>query len=292
MIINSANLQAMYVGFQTIFQQGFGNASTDHQVFTQEVRSTTAIEEYPFLGEDEDLREWVGERVISSIQDHGYQIRNRKFERTVSVSRDKIEDDTYGTYSMRFQRMGMAAGRHPCQLAYDTLKEGFNKKCFDGQYFFDTDHPGKGGTQSNTGGGDKNPWFLIDANALAKPIIFQKRRDYELTRLDNMTDENVFMLDEFLYGVSARCEAGYGIWQTAYGSRQILEADSYQAAREAMLAFKNDAGAPMGCKPTHMIVGPSNEKEALEILNAERLASGATNVYKGTAQLIVTPWLA
>lgn len=58
-----------------------------------------------------------------------------------------------------------------------------------------------------------------------------------------------------------------------------------------MLAFKNDAGAPMGCMPTHLIVGPSNRTEALEILNADRLASGATNINRGTAELVITPWL-
>ena len=32
------------------------------------------------------------------------------------------------------------------------------------------------------------------------------------------TDENVFMRDEYLYGVNARDGVGYGFWQMAYGS--------------------------------------------------------------------------
>ena len=292
MLVNRANLNTLHVSFNAAFMKGFGSATNDHDVFTFKVASTTKEEEYGWLGEDESLREWVGERAIRSIRDHGYSIRNRKFERTVGVPRDVIEDDLHGLYSTRFERMGMSAARHPCELAFEALKGGFENKCFDGQYFFDGDHPVAGGTQSNTGGGAGNPWFLVDSMALLSPIIFQTRRDYEFTTLDNPTDENVFMRDEYLYGVSARVAAGYGIWQTAYGSKQDLTADNYKAAREAMLAFKNDAGKPMGCKPTHLICGPGHEHEALEILNAERLASGATNVYKGTAEPVVTPWLA
>jgi phage major head subunit gpT-like protein len=56
--------------------------------------------------------------------------------------------------------------------------------------------------------------------------------------------------------------------------------------------MKGDHARPLGIRPTHLVVPPSLEGQALEILNAERDAAGATNVYKGTAQLIVCPWLA
>ena len=31
-------------------------------------------------------------------------------------------------------------------------------------------------------------------------------------------DDNVFFKKEFIYGVDARCNAGYGLWQLAFGS--------------------------------------------------------------------------
>ena len=58
------------------------------------------------------------------------------------------------------------------------------------------------------------------------------------------------------------------------------------------MSVKGDEGAPLGCKPTHLVVPPTLEHEALELLNAERLANGATNVYRGTAELIASQWLA
>jgi len=44
--------------------------------------------------------------------------------------------------------------------------------------------------------------------------------------------------------------------------------------------------------PNLLVVPPALEHAGLTILNAERDQYGATNVYKGTAELLVVPWLA
>jgi phage major head subunit gpT-like protein len=66
----------------------------------------------------------------------------------------------------------------------------------------------------------KNPnaWFLMDTSKAIKPIIFQKRKPPEFTMLTNPDDQNVFMRKEYIYGVDCRDNAGYGLWQLAYGS--------------------------------------------------------------------------
>lgn len=61
-------------------------------------------------------------------------------------------------------------------------------------------------------------WFLLDTSKPVKPLIFQERKKPEFVAMDNPTDQNVFMKKEFLYGVDSRDNAGYGLWQTAYGS--------------------------------------------------------------------------
>ena len=291
MIINRGNLQTLYRGFSAAFREGFGAAKPDTTV-AMESRSTTAMEEYAWLGQFPGLREWVGERVLRDITQHGYTIRNKKFEATVEVERDNIEDDHYGVYTPLFMEMGRAAAVHPTQLIYGALKAGFETLCYDGQYFFDTDHPVGGASYSNTGGGNGTPWFLLDLSRAIKPIIFQRRRDYHLERMDDLNDEKVFMRDKYRYGVDARVNTGYGLWQLAYGSKAALTAATYEAARVALHGVKGDQDRPLGCMPTHLVVPPALEKEGLELLNAERNAAGATNVYKGTATLITTPWLA
>jgi len=61
-------------------------------------------------------------------------------------------------------------------------------------------------------------WFLLCTTRPVKPFIFQNRRKPQLVAKDSPNDDNVFWQKEFVYGVDMRCNAGYGLWQLAYGS--------------------------------------------------------------------------
>lgn len=292
MIVNKTTLVTLGTAFSAAFSEGFGQAPPQHEPITMMTASMTSQNEYGWLGQMSSMREWLGDRTIDGLTQHGYAIKNRKFESTVSVRRDDIEDDNLGVYTPLFQELGRAAAAHPCELVFKALKDGFSTKCYDGQYFFDSDHDVEGASYSNTGGGSGTAWYLVDASRMIKPIIFQRRRDYTLTSVIDLDDQSVFRRDEFLHGVDARVNVGYGLWQLAYGSKQALTVDNYKTARTQMLSVKGDRGRPMGVMPTHLVVPPSLEHEGLKLLNAELLSDGESNVYRGTAQLIVSPWLA
>ncbi len=292
MIVNAGNLDILYRGFSAAFREGFGQAEPDHGPVSMAVPSTTREQSYGWLGQWPGLREWVGERVLRGIAAHGYAVRNRKFESTVEVQRDDIEDDQYGVYGPMFAELGRASATHPCELVWGLLKKGFATPCYDGQYFFDSDHPVRGVSVSNAGGGDGAPWFLLDCSRAVKPVVIQTRSAYELTRMDRREDEAAFMRDAYRYGVRARTNAGFGLWQLAYGSRQELTAANYAAARAALLGMKGDEGRPMGVRPTHLAVPPSLERAARKLLLSETAAGGETNEWRGTAEPVVTPWLA
>ena len=66
-------------------------------------------------------------------------------------------------------------------------------------------------------------WFLLCTKRPVKPFIFQSRRKPQLVAKDRPNDDNVFWEKEFVYGVDARCNAGYGLWQLAYGSDGTTE---------------------------------------------------------------------
>lgn len=68
-------------------------------------------------------------------------------------------------------------------------------------------------------------WFLLCTNRFLKPFIYQLRKKPKFESLTKETDENVFMLGEFLYGVDGRSNAGYGFWQMAYGSTGEVTAE-------------------------------------------------------------------
>jgi phage major head subunit gpT-like protein len=65
---------------------------------------------------------------------------------------------------------------------------------------------------------DTNDWFLLATKWIVKPIIFQSRVPVEFAALEG-TSEAGFMRDQYVYGVRARYNAGFGLWQTAFGSQ-------------------------------------------------------------------------
>ena len=90
MIINSGNLKTLNVAFKAAFAQAFADALVDYDQIVLEVKSTTATEEYGWLGQTTGFREWIGDRVIQNLKQHGYSIKNRTFENTVGVPREAI----------------------------------------------------------------------------------------------------------------------------------------------------------------------------------------------------------
>lgn len=99
------------------------------------------------------------------------------------------------------------------------------------------------------------------------------------------------MKDEYLYGIRARVNAGFGLWQLAFASQDTLTSANYGAARAAMMGLRGDQGRILGVKPTVLVVPPALEEEARILVNNELLDSGASNPWKGTAELIVSPYL-
>ncbi|MGO4196551.1 Mu-like prophage major head subunit gpT family protein [Rhizobium sp. YAF28] len=298
MDINSINLRAAGVGFNAAFQRGLGAAQPIFERIATTVTSSTASNEYGWLGEIPGFREWIGDRVIQSIGNSSYTLKNRSFESTVGVKRENIEDDNLGIYGPLFETLGQNARMFPNTLVFALLKAAFTSKCYDGQYFFDTDHPvldEKGNTISvaNTDGGNGAPWFLMDVSRPLKPLIYQSRKPFtNLIRKDKEEDDNNFFKKEFVYGVDGRCEVGFGFWQMAWGSKQTLDVAHYEAARAALTGMKGDYGQPLAINPTLLVVGPSLEGAAKRIVQSVLVNGGESNPWAGTAEVLMVPWLA
>lgn len=296
MLVNQSSLKTLFDGFSTSFNKGIEAAESHYNSVSMTVPSSASETTYGWLGQFPKIREWVGDRVVNNLQAHGYTVKNRKFENTISVSRDSIEDDQYGIYGPLFQEMGKTTAEFPDELIFSLLGAGFSTTCYDGQYFFDADHPVGGETGvvsvSNMQAGAGPAWFLLDTTRAIKPMLWQTRIPFNFTRLDKDGDENVFWRDEYVYGVRGRANAGFGLWQLAFGSKADLDATNYAAARKAMMEMKGDAGRPLNIKPKLLIVPPALESAARKLVNSEYGTGGVTNEWKGTADLVVTPWIA
>jgi phage major head subunit gpT-like protein len=75
-----------------------------------------------------------------------------EYEASIEVNHADIKDDQTGQYGIQAKSIGESAKAFPDELVFETLLPGgFTSLCYDGQYFFDTDHPigETGSTQSN-----------------------------------------------------------------------------------------------------------------------------------------------
>ncbi|SDK31886.1 Mu-like prophage major head subunit gpT family protein [Billgrantia gudaonensis] len=298
MDLTSANLQALYKGYKTNFQKGqssLGAEAALYETFCTVVPSSTAVEVYPWLKSLPRMREWLGDRVVHGLEGADFSIKNRKFELTAGVPRDNIEDDTYGLWAPVFQEFGRSSREHPNELAVEVLEA--NPECFDGQPLFDTDHPvlDKSGSEisvSNDMGGSGDAWYVMDCSRAIKPMVFQRRRDYDFRALTDLMDSKVFMTDEFMFGTDARVNSGPGLWMLAVRSNQPFDAANYKAAREQLQKLKGDYGRPLGLRHTHTMVPSSMEGAARKVLQNQLASGGETNEWANTSQLILNPWLA
>jgi phage major head subunit gpT-like protein len=295
MIINQANLTNMYIALNTIFNAAFEGSPSFHEQVAMVVPSNARANDYKFMMQFPMLQEWLGDRQIRNLAASNFQIVNKDYEATLEVDRNDIEDDQLGIYNPIVAELGRAAKQHPDLLMAKLMKEGFTALCYDGKTFFSTDHPVGTGIQSNHGGGSGTAWFLVDSTRAIKPFIFQRRTMPQLIRQDRPDDEHYFMRKKFRYGVDYRGAVGYGLWQLVYGSKDTLNTTNYTLARTTMMQFSNEDDTPLGIRPSLLVVPPALESQAKEILQADLLGftneGSKTNVWKGTAELLVVPWL-
>lgn len=254
-------------------------------------------ETYAWLGQSPALREWVGGRHAKGFTENGITIRNKHYESTLEVALADVRRDKSGQIMARVSDFADRAQTHWASLLSTLLINGASALCYDGQYFFDTDHVGYDDTGaevsvSNMQAGAATPWYLLSARNFIKPLIFQKRRNYQFVPKDSLTDDNVFDKNEFVYGVDARVNAGYGLWQLAHGSKAALDATTYDAARTAMASLRGPNGKSLGITGDLLVVPPALEGTAKRLLTAEKEANGADNIWRGTAELLMVPDLA
>jgi len=319
MEITPATLGPLFLGFEMVFQRGFDMPPTYWAMISTTAPSTTRSKVYPWLGRTTKFREWLGPRVLEMLEAHGYAIVNKDFENTVGVNRNDIEDDQYGVYTPMFEQLGWDSKVHPDTLIFGGIKSStvnFDTGSptpevlgYDGKTFFSKLHPvGLAGATSavaniDDGGGSNPFWYIIDASRPIRPFIFQKRKEYTMTRMNAITDEMVFMERVFRFGVDCRVNAGFGLWQLAYASnRDLTNPENYGIARAAMRSIKTDAGLPFGVlsggKNIYLLVPPLLEEAGRQLLHSDfMVGAGAssgvptTNIWKGSADLIVSEYL-
>lgn len=113
-------------------------------------QSDQESEEYKWLGMAPAMREWISGRQAKGFRENGIIIANKKYESTMEVPVDWIRRDKTGQIMVRIAEQTERANSHWAKLLNQLIIDAEATKCYDDQFFFDTDHSeGDSGTQDN-----------------------------------------------------------------------------------------------------------------------------------------------
>lgn len=113
-------------------------------------QSNQESETYKWLGMAPAMREWVGGRHAKGFRENGITIANKTFEATLEVLVDELRRDKTGQIMVRVRELAERTNAHWAKLLSSLIIAAEAGVCYDGQYFFDTDHSeGDSGSQSN-----------------------------------------------------------------------------------------------------------------------------------------------
>lgn len=140
MLVTSATLDALRITFDGIFREAYGRAPTWYDRLCTTRPSSGRSNVYGWMAQQIKLREWIGPRVAIALSEHDFTVPNRKFEATIEVSREDIEDDILDVYASQLvPDLGEASKKFPDQLLRDILQS--NPVGFDGVTLFNDAHP-------------------------------------------------------------------------------------------------------------------------------------------------------
>jgi phage major head subunit gpT-like protein len=154
MNITPAGLQLLFQEVQLQYQQAYDAAPTVYQQICTEVPSRTRETHYGWMDKIPMVREWLGPRVAQNVAAQSYTLRNRKWELTLAIKREDIEDEQMELFSAAPQMLGEQTKIHPDILCQQVIEAGTANLTFDNAAFFSASHPidtlnAAAGTQSN-----------------------------------------------------------------------------------------------------------------------------------------------
>jgi len=150
MSLQTAAYQAVQRDLTYMFEDAAEAATPYHPELAMMIPSTSADEKYGWLGASPGMREWLGAREFKQLRAADYTLKNKHWESSEEFEKNDVDDDRVGGFKTRIGNLADEAAYHPDELLFDIANAGNTLPCFDGQFFFDTDHLwGDSGVQSN-----------------------------------------------------------------------------------------------------------------------------------------------
>lgn len=112
--------------------------------------SDQGSEEYKWLGQSPAMREWVGGRQAKGFFENGITIVNKHYEATLEFLVSELRRDKTGQMLVRIAELAQRTNSHWASLLSTLILNGTTQVCYDGEYFFDTDHKEGNNTTSQS----------------------------------------------------------------------------------------------------------------------------------------------
>lgn len=120
------------------------------KISTPAMGSDQDSEDYAWLGQVPGLSAQLGAKKFTQLREVPWTVRNVKYQGGLKFPKGDILYDKTGQVMIRTQEGADTARNHWVSLAAPLVVNGATGLCYDGKYFFATDHAeGNSGTQSN-----------------------------------------------------------------------------------------------------------------------------------------------
>ena len=107
-------------------------------------------EDYGWLGMVPQMSQKAGEKKFSQLRDVDWTVRNVEYQAGIALPKKHILYDKTTQVQTRVNELADRTNAHWLSLIAPLIIAGESAVCYDGQYFFDTDHSeGISGSQSN-----------------------------------------------------------------------------------------------------------------------------------------------
>jgi phage major head subunit gpT-like protein len=176
--------------FYEILEQNTGTSWIDS--VSNLFDSDQALETYPWIGMVPTLREWIGGRHAKGFNSAELNIENLHFESTIEILVRELRRDKTGQLAVRIGELADRTNTHWAKLLSVLILNGETQLCYDGQYFFDTDHQeGNSGAQSNLITTDISalPATVHGSATAPSPEEFQQAVSKSITQLTSLKDD-------------------------------------------------------------------------------------------------------
>ena len=148
MQITPQALRDLRVAINMLFSGARTKTPSVYQRIATRTTASTKTMSFPQHAATRKLRRWEGERKVVNGKAYDYRVTAEKFELTMGIPVEEIEDDNIGAYNHLVMDMGEQAALWPDDLIFELLLRGEDAAypAFDSKAFFANDHALKSGS--------------------------------------------------------------------------------------------------------------------------------------------------